>query len=389
MKLLRHYHLPSLRSRWRTTVATAMGVALVVFVLAASLMLQEGIRRSSGQAGSPDRAVALRRGADNEMGSLISDEDLARISSLPGVARGEAGEPLVAGELVTLKSFAHEGSEGGSNMMLRGTTRASLTLRPEVRVTEGRPPNPGVDEVMVGRAIEGRFDGLTLGGSFELDRGRRVTVVGVFEAGGSVLESEVWGDLEVIRRAFGRPGVVSSVRLRLESPEALEQVQATAAERSGLNVSFQREREFYAQQSEGTALFLGTLGIIIAALASVGAMLGASITMHAAVGSRRREIGVLRALGFTRGAILRGFVLESLTVTLLGGALGSVAALGLGFVQFSVMNVSSLSQVVFEFRPSPSVAITAAVCGALMGLAGGLFPAIVAARTSLATVLRS
>lgn len=273
--------------------------------------------------------------------------------------------------------------------MIRGTTEASLALRPELRVVEGRAPRPGVDEVMVGRAITDRFEGLSLGGSFELDEGREVSVVGVFEADGSVLESELWGDLELVRRAFGRPGVVSSVRLRLEDSKRLDQARTAAAERAQLNVSLVREDEFYEQQSEGTASFVGVLGLAIAAMASLGAMLGAAITMHAAIGNRRREIGVLRALGFTRMAILTTFVLEAMAVALVGGALGSLVALGLAFVELSVMNVASWSHVVFRFHPSLAIAATATSSGAVMGLLGGLFPAIEAARTSPSAVLRS
>lgn len=382
------YNIRSLKARKTTTLATAGGIALVVFVLAAALMLEAGIRATLGRSGSAENAIVLRKGSDNEMSSGIQTSSIGLIQAQPGVVQGADGTGQGISEVVVVVFLDKIGADGGANVTVRGVPSNVMEFRPDVRIVEGRPAKPGVDEVVVGKAIHGRFQGVELGKSFELKKNRDVQVVGVFEAGGSAYESEVWGDLDTIRSSFGREGIVSSVRVRLESPTKFDAFEVAVEQDKRLGLDAQREDEFFAAQSEGTAMLMGAMGVVVAVFASIGAMIGAAITMYAAVASRQREVGVLRALGFSRPAILTSFLAEAFVLALLGGTIGAAASLSMGLVKFSMMNMASWSQVVFEFHPTPGILVAAVICGGVMGLLGGFFPALRASRTSPVEAMR-
>ena len=383
-----NYNLRNLAVRRATTLAAAFGVALVVFVLAAALMLTEGLQRTLGRAGKPDNAIVLRQGADNELSSSIPEDQVGQIASAPGVKKDANGRPLAVGDAVAM-IFAHlaDGS-GKSNLIIRGVTPEGIAFRPEVKVIEGSLPRPGTEEVMVGRKIARRFENMELGGQFELRKNRATKVVGVFEAGGSSYESEIWGDKDYIAQAFGREGIVSAVRVELESKELFDGFSAAVEQDKRLGVDAMPELAFYAKASENTAIFITAMGVLIAVFFSIGAMIGAMNTMYSAVANRQGEIGVLRALGFSRRAILLSFLFESVLLTMLGGLIGSAAALALGTVKFSMMNFQTLSEIVFEFQPTPEIIVTALVFGGAMGVFGGLLPAIRAARTAPLEAMR-
>lgn len=383
------YNVRSLFVRKATTFATAFGIALVVFVMAASLMLMTGITKTMTTGGRPDHVIVLRKGSDTEMASGIESKTVGLILSAPGVAKGTDRQPLGAGEVVVVVTLDKLGTDGQvSNVMVRGITEKSLLLRSNARIIEGRPPKPGTDEVIVGKGIAGRFKGVELNGSFELKKNRPVTVVGVFEAGGSSFESEVWADLETVRSSFGREGNVSSVTARLESPLKFDAFKATMESDKQLGLEAFRETEYYEKQSEGTSLFIGVMGIIIAFFASFGAMIGALNTMLAAVAQRQREIGTLRALGFSRTSILMSFLFEAVLLALIGGAIGLVAAVFLSFTEVSMMNFATWQEVTFQFDPDPKMLGIALLFGAFMGVAGGFFPALRAARVSTIEAMR-
>jgi putative ABC transport system permease protein len=257
-------------------------------------------------------------------------------------------------------------------------------------VVDGRPPQPGTDEVMVGSALLGRFDGLALGSSFDLKKNRPVKVVGVFEAGGSAYESEVWADIDTVRTSFGRTSMVSSVVARLESPSKFDGFAQTVETDKSLGLNAMRETEYFDKQAGPMLGFIMGLGITIAILFAIGSMIGAVITMYGAVAQRSREIGTLRALGFSRRAILFSFVLESVVLAVLGGLVGVVAALGASVLigNVSMTNFSTWSEIVFRLQATPQILITAVAVGAIMGLLGGLFPAIRAARMSPISAMR-
>jgi putative ABC transport system permease protein len=384
------YNLRSLLVRKATTFATAFGIGLVVFVLAGALMLGSGIEKTMVGAGRDDNAVVLRKGADNEMSSSIEVKTIGLIAAAPGVKRGNGGATLASGEVVIVIAQDKLGGTAGqvSNILVRGVPEIALQVRPEVRVIDGRPPRPGTDEVMIGRGLRGGFRGMQVGESFELKKNRSVKVVGVFEAGGSSFESEVWADVDTARSSFGREGLASSVTVRLESPSKFEAFKTTMESDKQLGLQALTEKKYYEKQSQGTAIFITIMGIVIVFFLSMGAMIGALITMQAAVAQRQREIGTLRALGFSRFSILTSFLLESGLLAAAGGAVGVAAALALSVVKISMMNFATWQEVTFSFDPNPGVIATALISGALMGVLGGFFPALRAARISPIEAMR-
>jgi putative ABC transport system permease protein len=382
------YNVRNLAVRKTTTIASAGGIALVVFVLASALMLSEGIKRTLVTSGRAENAVVLRKGSDAELSSSIEDSSLAIVRSAPGIAKASDGQAVALGELVVVAFMKTSDGKGRSNVMIRGVPDRATDFRKEVRLIDGRAPRPGTDEVMVGIRVRDRFEGLKLGQSFELRKNRPFTVVGVFGAAGTSFESEVWGDINVIRDTFGRHGVVSSARVRLESASRFDAFEAAIEQDKRLGLDALPELEFYEKQSEGTSKFIMVLGMSIAVLFAIGAMIGAMITMDATVSQRTREIGVLRALGFSRFGVMLSFLLESLVLSLTGGLLGLLVALGMKFVKFSMMNFATWSEVVFEFVPTPQILLTALLSGGLMGVFGGFFPALKAASVSPTEAMR-
>ena len=382
------YNVRSLAVRKTTTLATALGIALVVFVLSSSMMLAAGIKKTLAVSGRADTAIVLRKGSDAELGSVIDAAEVNRILAAPGVRHGEGDKPIGAGEIVVVGAMPKLGTNGVTNVSIRGVTADVKDLRPELRIVDGRPARPGSDEVIVGKRIRGRFKGVELGQSFELRKNRPVTVVGVFEAGGSSYESEIWADLDTLRAAYSRIGAVSSVRVRLTSPSAFDTFKAAMEGDKAYGYLTLRELDYYEKQSQGTSTFINVLGTIISVFFAVGAMIGAMITMYAAIANRQREIGTLRALGFSRLSILTSFLLESVLLALLGGAAGAVASLGMGFVRFSMINFASWSEIVFGFEPTPQIIVKALIFAGAMGLFGGFFPAIRAARVSPIAAMR-
>lgn len=384
------YNVRSLAVRKATTIATALGIALVVFVLSSSMMLAAGIRKTLAVAGRPDTAIVLRKGSEAELGSIIDATEIGRILGAPAVRRDAQGKPIGAGEVVVVGAMEKLGANGITNVTLRGVSADAKELRPEVRVIEGRPARPGSDEVIVGQRIRGRLKGVDLGQSFELRKNRPVHVVGIFEAGGSSYESEIWVDVDTLRAAFGREGTASSVRVRLTSEDAaaFEAFRAAMESDKAYGYLTLRETSYFEKQSEGTSIFVSVMGTLISVFFAVGAMIGAMITMYAAVAHRQREIGTLRALGFSRTSILSSFLLESVILAILGGAAGAAASLGMGFVHFSMLNIASWSEIVFGFEPTPRIIVTALLFAGTMGLIGGFLPAVRAARVSPITAIR-
>jgi putative ABC transport system permease protein len=379
------YNARSLMVRKVTTVATALGIALVVFVFAAALMLGEGVNQALATAGRTDNVIILRKGSDAELSSAIANEYL-------GLFRGPAQVSQaggVIGEIVVVITAEHADGSGVSNVLVRGTPPDGIAFRPEIKITRGRAPKPGTNEVVVGRAISGRFKGMTPGQRFELRRNRPLEVVGEIEAGASSYESEVWGDLDVIRRALGRDAVVSSVRVRLNNPAEFDAYRELIETDKRFSMKVMREADYYEKQSQQTSGFLKGMGLTIAIMFSIAAMLGAAITMNGAVAHRTREIGTLRALGFSRLSILASFLGEAMALAVLGGVVGSVLVMALSLVSFPVMNFQTFSEIVIRFRATPAVFVQALVFSGVMGLIGGLFPAIRASRVSPIEAMRA
>jgi putative ABC transport system permease protein len=383
------YTVRSLWVRKSTTVATAIGIGLVVFVLASSLMLSRGIEKTLGSSGRPDRAIVIRKGSDTELASTIDGTSVGIILSAPGVKKAGTA-PRGTGEGVVVISLEKLGTDGKvSNVQVRGGTSMSQELRKDLRVVEGRPLTPGTDEAMIGKGLVGKFAGLELGKSFDLKKNRPLKVVGVFDTGGSSIDSEVWVDLETLRTSFGRSGVVSSVVVDLESKAAFDGFESSVEHDKQLGLEAMRENVYYEKQSEGTAMFIKVMGIVVAFFFSLGAMIGAMITMYAAVSQRSKEIGTLRAIGFSRFSILTAFIIESFFLSIAGGLLGALASLAMGFVKLSMMNFSTWQEVTFSFSPEPKLLGVSVLVGGLMGFLGGIFPAIRAAGLSPIQAMRS
>lgn len=381
------YNLRSLVVRKRTTAATALGIALVVFVLASSLMLSAGVKKTLGSAGRADVAIVLRKGGDAELMSGIDEPQVGLVKSMPGVKK-DGNTPIGVGEVVAVLALEKIGADGVTNVQVRGTTEDVKKLRPDVTIVDGRMPAPGSDEAMVGKRIRGRFRDVDLGKSLELKKNRTVKVVGVFSDNGSSHESEVWTDLDMLRSTFGREGGVSSVRVVLESPASFDAFQAAVEQDKRLGLQALRETVYYEKQSEGTSLFITVLGSVIAFFFSLGAMIGAMITMYASIANRQREIGTLRALGFSRLSILLAFLIEAVMLSAIGGVVGAAASLAMGLVSFSMLNFASGSEMVFKFEATPEVLVTALGAALFMGFLGGLLPAVRAARVSPLAAMR-
>jgi putative ABC transport system permease protein len=382
------YNVRSLAVRRATTIATAVGVGLVVFVLASSLMLMTGIRKTLGTTGKIENAIVLRMGSDAELGSVLEDSAVPLVLAAPGVRVDERGKPVGVAEIVVVGAMEKLGAQGVTNVGIRGVPDNAMTFRPEVRIVAGRPARPGSDEAIVGARIRGRIRGLDLDQSFEIKKNRPVKVVGIFDAGGSSYDSEIWVDRELLAQAYNRQGIVSSVRVRLDSPTKFDAFRAGVENDKRLGLQASRETAFYEKQSEGASQFIEWLGGIVSVFFAAGAMIGAMITMYGAVANRQREIGTLRALGFSRTSVLTSFLIEAVLLSLIGGAFGAAASFSMGLVHFSMVNQASWSEIVFSFDPTPSVMITALAFSCGMGLLGGLLPAVRAARTSPLKAIR-
>lgn len=383
------YSSRSLWARRTTTLATALGIALVVFVLAAAQMLAAGMRGTLLRAGSHSKALVMQHDAYSEDGSRIRQLVLSAVAAAPGVAKGGDGEPLVTGEaLVQIFVPRVDDATRISAVQVRGVSENVQAIRPELRVIRGRPAQPGADEAIIGEAIDGEYEGLHLGGRFMLKKGRDLQIVGVFEAGGSAYESELWTPLDVMRTSLGWEGFLSSVTAVLASPSAFDGFAAVleADKQAGIGVA--RERVYYEKVSEGLSRSVTALGDLVTLIFACGAMLGAAITMNGAIAQRRREIGVLRALGFSPSQVLLAFLLESTALALAGALLGALLASLLSFTHFSATNYGTGNEIAFPFEPSAAVLLRSVLAGALVGVLGGFFPALKAARTHPAAAMR-
>jgi ABC-type lipoprotein release transport system permease subunit len=381
------YVVRNLAARRVTTALTTAGMALVVFVFASVLMLEEGLRKTLVDTGSWDNVVVIRRSAGTEVQSGVDRAQAAVVVSQPEVAMGSDGNRLASKETVVLISLNKRGSDRPSNVIIRGIGLQAPALRPQVKIVEGRMFRPGSSEIIAGHSIGGRFTGAGIGETLRFGM-RDWIVVGHFDAGGSGFDSEIWGDADQLMQSFRRLAY-SSVILRLQDPQSFETLKARLESDPRLTVEAKRESVFYAEQSEALATFIRILGMTLSIIFSTGAIIGAMITMYASVATRTSEIGTLRALGFRRFSILWAFLLESLLMGLLGGAVGVFFASFMRYLSFSTMNFQSFAELAFSFTLSGRIVAQALLFSLLMGLLGGFLPAVRAARLSIVDSLRA
>ena len=381
------YSYRNLLARRLTTFLTAFGMALVIFVFAAVLMLSEGLRRTLVATGSYDNAVVLRAGSESEVQSSIDRTQAGIVGAQTEVALDREGRRLVAGEAIVLVNLPKR--EGGkmANVIIRGVQSVSPELRREVRLSSGRFPHPGSTEIVAGVQIARRFQGAGLGETLRFAM-RTWRVVGVMDAGNTGFSSEIWGDVETLLQAFRRT-TFSSVILRLRDPRDFAALKARLESDPRLPLQVLREIEFYEAQSRRLATFIRLLGLVLTGIFSLGAILGAMVTMYAQVGARISEIGTMRALGFKRHHILAAFLLESMLLGFLGWVLGLIPASLLNFITLSTINWSSFAELSFKFALTPGILVKSLVFGVGMGLVGGLLPALKAARLPLLDALRA
>jgi len=380
-------NLRTVGQRLGASLAAAVGVAGVVAVFVTTLSIAEGFRRTLVSSASPDTAIVLRSGSDSEMMSGLQREMTNIIAEKPGVARNAQG-PVASAELYVVADIPKKSTGTDANVPLRGVQPAAFEVRRELKIVQGRRFEPGRAEVIVGKAASQEFAGLDLGSKLHFGESEW-TVVGIFTAGGSVAESEIWCDVGVLQPAYKRGTSFQAVYAKLQSPQAFDDFKDNLTRDPRLDVKVIREADYYAEQTRTINGIITGLGYLIAVLMAVGAVFGAINTMYSAVASRTREIATLRALGFRGGPVVISVLAESLLLALAGGILGAaISYFAFNGFQTATMNWSSFSQVAFSFAVTPRLLVQGLVYSLLMGLIGGLFPAIRAARLPVATALR-
>lgn len=380
------YNVRSVMRRPWSTLATAVGIGLVVAILVLAMALANGFQTSLVETGSPGNALVMRKGADSELTSGIGRDGIAILRGLPDVAIGAGGRPLATADMVVLINQDRVGGRGSSNVTIRGVDQEGLPLRDKVKLIAGRAPAPGTTEIMVGTRIADRFVGFRLGDAVKLGQ-RQFTVVGHFSAGGSAFESEVWGDVAVLSPLL-RDGGFSSLTLRMKDPAKFDALKKQIEADPRLGVQVQREDLYYANQSNGLATTIRVAGVFIVLIMAIGAIFAAMNTMFAAVGARTREIATLLTLGFGPGSVLISFVTESVLVALVGGIVGCLLALPVNGMATSTTNFATFSEVAFAFRITPPILLAGILFALGLGVVGGILPAWRASRLPLAAAMR-
>jgi putative ABC transport system permease protein len=381
-------NIRTIPGRLSSSAVAIIGIAGVVVVFVSVLSIAAGFSEVMQGTGSPDRALVLRSGADSELTSGIDGSDVDVIKQAPGIRR-EGQLPLAAAELLVIIDLPKKATpDAPANVPVRGIGPESIQIRKEFSIVQGRMFRFGTNEVIVGRGANGQFMNLNVGETVVSGQ-NRWQVVGLFETDGGVMETEVWADARTLQGAYRRGNTYQSMLVQLESRESYDPFRDWLTANPQLNVSIRRENEYYATQSQALTRLIRTIGFSIATLMGIGAVFGAILTMYTAVATRAREIATLRALGFNTSSVLVSVLAESMVLGAIGGIIGGAAAyLGFNGYQTSTMNFQTFSQVAFAFRVTPQLLVTGLTYALVMGLVGGLFPAIRAARLPIPVALR-
>jgi len=386
MALPIRYSLRNALVRWRSTIATVLGIALVVFVFVLLQSLAAGIEKSSGNTGDPRNILVVRKGSTAESASLISRQNLQDIRYFPEIARNANGEPVISADVLVLVSLPRRDDSGEANVLLRGVTPRGMELRPQVRLAAGRWFEPGKREVVVSAKLAKRFANFDLGQSFK-SGSTTLKVVGWLEGGGSAFDSECWLDADECRAIFERDMYSSFLIRPIDEAAGVKLIERIEADRR-FKLKAEKEVAYYREQTM-TAAPIKWLGNFLAVTMSIGAVFAAMNTMYAAVGSRTREIGTLRVLGFRRRAVIVALLLEGGFLALLGGMLGCAIAFYWNGYTTATMGMETFSEIVFEFSVTPKLVIEGLIFAVTVGLIGTLLPAIRAARLPVIAALKS
>ena len=382
-----HYIARNVWARRLTTALTAGGLALVVFVFAAMLMLDAGLKQTLVTTGEADNVVLIRKGAETEIQSAITRDQAAAMEMHPAVAMNKEGRPMASREAVVLISLTKSGAASPANVVIRGASPQGVTLRPQVRLTAGRVFRPGSSEIIVGSSIAKGFGNVRIGDHLRFAQ-RDWTVVGHFDAGGSGFDSEIWGDVDQLMQSFRRTGY-SSMVVRLAQADGFDKFRKDIDVDPRLSNEAKREQQFYSDQSRALSTFINILGLTLTTIFSVAAMIGAMITMYASVANRVGEIGTLRALGFQRTNVLAAFLIEAVLLGFVGGVAGLACAALMQFASFSTTNFQTFADLSFRFLLTPGIVVKTLLFSMAMGFIGGFLPALRASRLNIVDALRA
>lgn len=381
------YNLRSVKARWTSAIVAVLGIAGTVGVFVAMLSLARGFKATLVSSGSEDNAIVMRAGATSEMTGGVGIDAVKIIQDAPGIARGADG-PLVTAEVVLVAPIPLRSTGTDANVQVRGVSKNVLEIRSKVRIVEGRMFQPGLAEIVVGKNANISYVGLTVGNTISLGT-LRWNIVGVFDAGGSAFDSEIWGDGHLLGPAYNRPDTFfQSVTVHLTSPGALQQFKDAVTSDPRLNVDVSREIDYYSKQSTRLTQLITVLGGLVAGIMAIGAVFGALNTMYSAVSERGREIATMRALGFSGPAVVFSFVIEALLISFVGGVLGCLAVLPLNGLTTGAMNLQTFSHMAFAFKITGELLVKGVVFALFMGVFGGLAPAIRAASRPISHALR-
>ncbi|HVB38324.1 MAG TPA: ABC transporter permease [Vicinamibacterales bacterium] len=381
------YNLRSIRQRWTSSIVAVLGIAGAVGVFVAMLAMARGFQATLVQSGSTDNALVMRAGASSEMVSAVTLDQERIIESAPGVARKD-GQPVVSPEVIVMAPFPLVSTGTDANVQVRGVSARALEVRPAVHMIAGRFLRSGLNELIVGSNAVKTYRGLELGRTVKFGGGTW-TIVGVFDAGGSAFDSEVWADAAILDQVYNRPtNVYQSVTVHLTSPAAFQGFKDALTADPRMNVDVQQEREYYRKQSQSLTTLITVLGTIVGAIMGIGAVFAALNTMYSAVAERSREVATMRAIGFGPMSVIVSFMLEALVIAGIGGQLGGLAVLPLNGFTASTLNFQTFSNIAFAFRVTPGLLTGGLLFALFMGLVGGTPPAIRAARRPVSVALR-
>ena len=380
------YNVGNLAARRVSTLMSVLGIGVVIAVMLSMMALYSGVRKATISSGSKDVAMVMREGAEAEISSWVGKDKFDVLRTLPGIEKDHSGNPVISPETVILFKLPKKDDPKGSNVIVRGVSPAAFLIRPQVKLVAGRMFNPGTNEMIAARRVSNRFVNASIGDSFQFGS-QKYTVVGLFDAAGTAFDSEMWMDVNYLSASRRRVGSYSLVMIKPVDHAAFESIKAAITTDSRLKLSVRSEYQYYADQTKGLN-GIAFLVAVVTLFMMAGAVLGTMNTMFGAIASRGREIGTLRALGFSRRSVLFSMLVESAFVALIGGVAGILLSLPVNFISTGTTNFQTFSEVAFNFDVNPTIAVLGVVIALVSGMIGGAIPAVMAAMLPITRALR-